>query len=86
MHVFMCMCFSPRHCQESLDFKVGDEVSDLDGKRGRIRTIDPEDAENPYEIVYSTAEAYWTAVSTLSKPSVVMPCVQRVEFRLRRAL
>jgi hypothetical protein len=58
------------HCQESLEFQVGDEVIDQDGERGRIQSIDPEDAEKPYEVVYSTGEAYWTGVQALSKPSV----------------
>jgi hypothetical protein len=57
------------HCQERLEFKVGDEVIDQDGERGRIKSIDPEDAEKPYEVVYSSGEAYWTAASALSRPN-----------------
>jgi hypothetical protein len=48
-------------------FKVGDEVVDEDGERCRIRSIDPEDAEKPYELEYPSGAVYWAAPSGISE-------------------
>jgi hypothetical protein len=56
----------PCACQ-GFEFKVGDEVIDADGERCRIRSIDPEDADVPYELEYSGGKSYWVAESGLSQ-------------------
>jgi hypothetical protein len=52
---------------EVLQYEVGDEVIDQDGESCRIRDIDAEDAEKPYELEYPNGVTFWAAGSALSK-------------------
>ncbi len=52
-----------------LRFKLGDEVLDQDGESCRIRSIDHEDLDKPYDCVYANGEAHWWKESTLSPRS-----------------
>ena len=49
-----------------LRFNVNDEILDQDGEPCRVRSVDPEDPEKPYELLYTNGESYWAAESALS--------------------
>jgi hypothetical protein len=54
-------------------FEVGGEVVDEDGERCRIRSIDPEDVEKPYELEYPSGAVYWAAQSGISELADAAP-------------